>query len=129
MSVYTPELYAVYQRLIATTASEAACERAFSRQKRQHTDLRNRLDVSSICALLRVCTIDSENPLHHEENEDETELDAVGHGYAPTDMKAFIDTLVFTSRFAAGLDLEIGDELRVTVVEKNALRDYKATAG
>ena len=127
MSVYTPELYAIYQRLIATSASEAACERAFSRQKRQHTDLRNRLDVSSICALLRVCTINSENPLHQEENEDETELDAVGHGYAPTDMKAFIDTLVFTSRFAAGQDVEIGDVLRVTVVEKNALRDYKAT--
>ena len=130
-AAFLPGLYEVYRRLEAITASEAACERAFSRQKQSHTDIRNRLEADTICALLRCATISvGEDQPKTDEKEDDSarrRLSFTVPANTLTPVPAFLTTLVYCAKFAAAQELQIGSAVWLYVHEgtKSALRDYR----
>lgn len=131
-AAFLSELYKVYRRLVATSASEAACERAFSRQKQSHTDIRNRLEAESICALLRCATITvgEEQPVTDEKEEDSCRrrLTFVVPTVTLAPLRAFLITLVYCAKFAAGQELQVGSRvLLLNLMPSGALKEYTAT--
>ena len=122
------ELYKVYRRLLAVTASEAACERAFSRQKLSHTDVRNRLETDSICALLRCATIKVDEEVPEDDTNDKNVARRLEMTVPTvTELSPFLKTLVYCAKFAAGQELHVGSVIWMHLDEgRGALREYKA---
>ena len=112
------ELSCIWQRALAIPSSEAMCERAFWRHKQQHTDLRNRLDQNSLCALLRIITISESPPQEEVFDQDANARDGTTKRlkFDKDDdgtTREWLRTLVFAAKFAAGQLLIVGDELGV----------------